>query len=413
MHDDVRQQSVAALALMACVAGWSSAGCGPARCGEGESTVIRLAGLERLDPPAGSGAEGPNLAAGNDVVWLSWTEPTADQAHAVRVAALSERGWSSPQSVTQSQRLFVNWADVPAMAELEDGTLIATWLESFDGHAGYGVRFAHSRDAGATWSSPAVLADDESGPEYGFVSMAPVEDEVQVFWLDGRMAGQGHAGAMQLHTARVDRHGGLKSRSIVDERVCDCCATAAATMSKGPVVVYRDRSEQEVRDIRLAGPERSAGRDVFDDGWRIEGCPVNGPAVTTVGDRAAVAWFTGTGDVGAVQVAFGDRGAGFEAPHRVDLGHPLGRVDIVAIDAARVAVTWIETESGSDARWLVRTVSKDGTLGAPREIAKLEAARASGFPRAIRFEERLVFVWTDASGSSSRLRAAVAPVERL
>ena len=66
--------------------------------------------------------------------------------------------------------------------------------------------------------------------------------------------------------------------------------------AEGPVVVYRDRSEaeKEIRDIsivRLKGKKWSAPRPVFQDGWRLNGCPVNGPAVAAAGRRVAVAWF--------------------------------------------------------------------------------------------------------------------------
>ena len=47
----------------------------------------------------------------------------------------------------------------------------------------------------------------------------------------------------------------------------------------GPVVVYRDRSEQEIRDIsivRLHDGKWSQPSSVFEDNWKINGCPVNG-----------------------------------------------------------------------------------------------------------------------------------------
>ena len=35
----------------------------------------------------------------------------------------------------------------------------------------------------------------------------------------------------------------------LDDRVCECCSTSAAMTANGPVIVYRDRSADEVRDI--------------------------------------------------------------------------------------------------------------------------------------------------------------------
>ena len=59
---------------------------------------------------------------------------------------------------------------------------------------------------------------------------------------------------------------------LVDDRVCDCCQTAAALTSDGPVVVYRDRTEDEIRDIhisRLIDGAWTESRAVSDDGWYI------------------------------------------------------------------------------------------------------------------------------------------------
>ena len=62
-----------------------------------------------------------------------------------------------------------------------------------------------------------------------------------------------------------------------------------------------------------------ASRAVADDGWVIEGCPVNGPAIAADGADVAVAWFTGADDRARVQVAWsGDAGAEFASPVLID-----------------------------------------------------------------------------------------------
>ena len=35
----------------------------------------------------------------------------------------------------------------------------------------------------------------------------------------------------------------------IDARVCDCCQTDAAMTSEGAVLIYRDRSDDEIRDL--------------------------------------------------------------------------------------------------------------------------------------------------------------------
>ena len=78
----------------------------------------------------------------------------------------------------------------------------------------------------------------------------------------------------------------------------------AATRDGEILAAYRDRTEDEIRDIAVARLTKDGWQPpvrVHDDGWELAGCPVNGPAISTHEDRVAVAWFTGADDVAAVQ----------------------------------------------------------------------------------------------------------------
>jgi hypothetical protein len=70
---------------------------------------------------------------------------------------------------------------------------------------------------------------------------------------------------------------------------------------------------------------------VHHDGWHLNGCPVNGPALSASerGATSAPAWFTAPQDEGHVFVAFSQNaGKTFGAPVRVDESGSLGRVDV-------------------------------------------------------------------------------------
>src|SRR3546814_2913271 len=78
----------------------------------------------------------------------------------------------------------------------------------------------------------------------------------------------------------------------VDATVCDCCGTDVAVTARGPLLAYRDRIVDEIRDIHVARLEDGAWRTlpaVHADNWKIAGCPVNGPAIAAVGNDAIVA----------------------------------------------------------------------------------------------------------------------------
>ena len=399
----------------------SAAACG----GDAESAeVAALPAAVEIASPAAVGSGEPNLAVGPDGrVYLSWIEPAADSAHALRFAVLTDSGWSAPRTVAQGSDWFVNWADFPSMAVMPDGRLAAHWLQkSAGGTYTYDVRVALSDDGGETWTPGVVPHGDGVKAEHGFVSMWPAAggDSLALVWLDGRKYGAGPDGApptdeMTLRYTTIGRDGTPAPDREIDPRICDCCQTSAAMTSAGPLVVYRDRSPsepKEIRDVyvtRMVGGAWTEGRPVHADGWEMTACPVNGPAADADGRRVAVAWFTGARDTAKVQVAFSaDAGETFGAPLRVDAGNPAGRVDVLMLEGGAALVSWVERVErvdGDQAEVRVRRVHADGRMGAPAVVATSSAARSSGFPRMARGAGGVVFAWT-APGDSARVHTA-------
>ena len=370
----------------------------------------------------------PNLAIDSKGrVYLSWLERKADSTVALHLAVRDGNQWSTPSTVTARSDLFVNWADFPSVFVAPSGRVVMHWLQKrAGGRYSYDVITRQSIDGGVTWSDPRVLHDDNTAAEHGFVSFFATEgDSVEAVWLDGRAtAGAGHGGhsspgaqrgAMQLGNARIGPDGGIAPSTMIDDRICDCCQTSAAMTSRGPVVVYRDRSPDEIRDIailrRVDGKWTQPAR-VHADDWHIEGCPVNGPAIVADGNHVAVAWFTGARDTARVNVAFSsDAGATFSAPVRVDDGNPAGRVDVEYSSDGRALVTWLERVGETGAEVRLRTVSADGASSAAVVVATSAAARTSGFPRVVRNGDELIFAWTQP-GDTARVRMAVAALAR-
>src|SRR5262249_38152500 len=143
---------------------------------------------------------------------------------------------------------------------------------------------------------------------------------------------------MSLRAATFDRDGKEVTASLIDDRVCDCCPTAVAISADGSVAAFRDRSRDDVRDIavaRLANGSRgqwSASSPVHADGWKIDACPINGPAISARGRQVAVAWMTATEDQGRAFAAFSsDGGATFGAPVRLDDAASQGRVGVALL----------------------------------------------------------------------------------
>lgn len=377
--------------------------------------------VEEIPSPAAPGSGEPNLALGpGDDVHLTWIEPDGE-GHALRFATGSGAGWSVPRTIARGRDWFINWADFPALVELPDGTLAAHWLQkSGPGTYAYDVRVTRSTDGGTTWSQPVTPHRDGTETEHGFVSLFPWEDDaLALVWLDGRKyAGvePGDPGAeMTLRSARIGE-AAVEGEALLDDRVCDCCQTDAALTSKGPIVVYRDRSAEEIRDISVVRWEDgswSAPSAIHADGWEIAACPVNGPAVAAREDAVTVAWFTAASDTMRVRLARSpDAGATFGSPVRIDAGSPEGRVDLALLDDGDALVVWLERSEEGEGRVLARRAAPDGGLGAPVTVARTSYARSSGFPRLAVAGDRAVFAWTDP-GEPPRVRTAAIALDRI
>jgi hypothetical protein len=290
-------------------------------------------------------------------------------------ARIQGNRWSPAKKIAGGN-LLVNSADFPSIA-VDGKRLLATW--STRNGPGAVIHLAESNDGGATWS-PAKTPHPKMVSQFGFVSLLP---KGAVF-LDGRKLKGGMEGEGDMELRATD--------ALLDGRVCDCCQTAAAMTSEGPVVAYRDRSDDELRDIsivRRTAKGWTQPKTLHADGWKIAGCPVNGPQLDARGKRVVAAWFTGAQNDPRVQVSFSDdAGATFKAPLRLTAGKTMGRVDVAWLDAESVVVTYLE----NGALW-ARRVSRNGKLGVPRRVAT-----AGGFPRVAVSKENVGVVWAEEDG---------------
>ena len=387
-------------------------------CATDDAATVRV---DSLASPAPPGSAEPYLTTDDaGRLYLSWIERESDSSAALRLAVFDGDRWSEPRTIAADPNLLVNWADFPSLRTLPGGGLAAHWMLR-TGTVGFTYDFvvAQSSDQGRSWSTPVKPHRDGTAAEHGFTSLySAAEGGVGAVWLDGRKYASKAPGAvheMMLAHTTVAKDGALGAEEILDARICDCCQTSLAVASSGPVLVYRDRSDAEVRDIAIVRHVDGAWRApsiVHDDGWTIKACPVNGPAVAAVGSNVAVAWFSGARDTARVMVAFSsDAGASFGAPTRVDEGNPAGRVDVELDDGGAAVVSWIERGVGDTARVQIRRVQPNGSAETPVTVAMASASRAGGFPRmAVRGDE-LFLAWT-VPGKPSAIRMARATLSR-
>ena len=362
---------------------------------------------EALALPAGAGSGEPNLAAGIGsgpvASWLEYEEGD----YVLRFSTLDDRQWSAPRDVSRGADWFANWADLPSVAPISEDLWAAHWLVlQPDSFGAYDVYTAVSQDAGDTWSEPTLLNLDGTEAEHGFAKFFPRDDSVGILWLDGRnylldelppSAPELRGGSLRY--ARLNADGVVTERAAVDELVCECCSPDAALAGDDLLVTYRDRTEEEIRDIVVRRHDGERWLDpvvLGPDNWRIEGCPVNGSSMDVAGEDVAVAWFTAPDNEPRVRLArSSDGGASFGAAIDVDTAGSFGQVDVALVDSGAAVVSWWRRGETAGTALVARRVAADGTLGPIVTVAESEYAQPLDVPKMLSTGDGLVFVWTD------------------
>jgi hypothetical protein len=378
--------------------------------------------IAELTSPAAPESGQPQLTTSNGPAILSWVERAGTRA-TLKFAERQPSGWSEPRTIASGADWFVNWADVPSVVRLDDGTLAAHWLQkSGPGTYAYDIRLSFSKDGGRTWSAPVTPHQDGTKTEHGFASLFQMPGAgLGLVWLDGRAmvaAKGGHGGHgggdMSLRFTSYLPDGKQAADTPVDPRVCECCPTTAAVTSDGVIAAFRNRSEDDVRDIyvsRLENGKWTEPSAVHHDGWKIPACPVNGPVLSARGRDVAVAWFTVRSDHGQAFVAFSnDAGRTFGSPIRLDDVSSLGRVDVELLPDGSAAASWIEF-ADTRAQFRVRRVDPSGTASAAVSVAGVDGGRTSGYPRLAQADGELLLAWTARDGSL-RVKTASAKLPR-
>ena len=369
-----------------------------------------------LPSPAAANSAQPQLSSQGNRVLLSWIERSGARA-TLRFSERTDAGWTDARTVASGTNWFVNWADVPSVVGLENGALAAHWLEkSASSTYAYDVRLSFSNDEGWTWSPAVTPHHDGTKTEHGFASLFQMPGAgLGLVWLDGRQMKPGDhdgmdGGTMAIRGAVFNVETTQAAELLVDDRVCECCPTAAVVTSGGPIVAFRNRTTDEIRDIyvsRLVGAKWTEPIPVHRDNWKIAACPVNGPALSANGRDVAIAWFTAVGNEGHVYAAFSSNvGESFGSPIRIDDVGAAGRVDIELLGEGSAAVTWIEfADERSEFR--IRRAERNGSRSASLAVSGIASGRSSGYPRLARRGSELLFAWTE-TGEKPQVRTAVA-----
>lgn len=373
--------------------------------------------------PADIGSRYPNLYTDSSgTSYMSWIMGIEEDIYALQYSRMIGGRWTEPETVEVGTEFFVNWADFPSVVGRDGAATAAHWLRKIEGGPyAYNIQVALRDETGERWSRTVTPHDDGTPTEHGFVSMEPLDNgNTLVIWLDGRETdGRAHdeysdfSKAMTLRSAEITPGGEVIRLRLIDDSVCDCCQTDLVKSGSKVYAVYRNRTEEEIRDIYLATYDTETGEwstpaAVANDGWQISACPVNGPRIAADGDRLAVAWYTVADDTSRVKLAIStDSGETFSNPQLISEGNTLGRTDLLLMDDGSIYVSWMANVNGLG-EVVMRKVSPDGTPGEPFRVGTTGASRSSGFPRMADTGEFILVAWTQTE-PNLKVRTARVP----
>ena len=355
----------------------------------------------------------PNLVSSNGNLSLSWISSKEKNKPILHISHYKNGEWMKPQTIAKGSDWFVNWADFPAHAINEDLIITSYLKKSASGTYTYDVVLSLQDLSGKKIKDDFLLNTDGVKAEHGFVSIIPSTNKgFFITWLDGRNTIEkkmnGNHKPMTIRFAEITNNGDIINESQLDAATCDCCQTSIANTNNGPVVVYRDRSEKEVRDIYIVRNINGVWTTPFsihNDGWIINGCPVNGPKVVANSSNLAVAWFTVVNTNPIVNISFStSNGDSFGTPLKLNDHDAIGRVDVAFLNKKEVIVSYMEfDEIGTYLK--IKKVSIDGVVSKPILITKIDGGRNTGVPQLEIINNEIFIVWTISENGVNQLKS--------
>ena len=354
----------------------------------------------------------PSLTSSNGSLALTWISSDKDMNASLIFRQFKNKQWTNSQTLAIGSDWFINWADFPTHAINGDRVLTSYLKKSASGTYTYDVFLNLQKLSGEKIKEDFILNTDGFKAEHGFVSIAEGNNEgFFITWLDGRNTVEkelnGNHKPMTIRFAEITNAGDIVNEVELDSSVCDCCQTSITNTDKGPIVVYRDRSDKEIRDIYVTrniddGWETPV--PVYNDEWEIYGCPVNGPKVVSNSNNLAVSWFTVADGKPSVNLSFSESyGSSFSNPIKINDYTAIGRVDVAFLNDNEVLVSYMEVDDvGTYLR--LKKVSIDGTVSKPITISKIDSGRNTGVPQLEILDNEIFIVWTVFENDNNQLK---------
>jgi hypothetical protein len=294
-------------------------------------------------------------------------------------------------TLAQDREMLLNWADFPRLLQESDGYLSGFWLKRRPSKGfHYDIETIRLNTKTVSIISQGKPYPEDVDAEHGFGALGTLEGETWLAWVDGSNYANlptEHTHALSgFSTLRASKRGprGTWLEPVqLDGRICDCCQMAMVNTGNALVLFYRDRSDEEIRDIYYVRYENgvwSAPKQLAPDSWVITACPVNGPSAASLKKDVMVAWFTSALAIGTVKVAWSsDGGKRFGPARTIAEQEVIGRVSTAMDSRGDGYVSWLKPITSDNAVVMVTKVTRTG-FSQPVPADTVQLSRASGFP---------------------------------
>jgi hypothetical protein len=408
-HDESLRAMALALLMTTTVTGCGGERTPPPAAAKAEPSRIALAVEGRSNASASVSALGQTVAA----VWTASTDDTSDIYLSVSKdggatfgapVRVNDIAGDARASGEQAARVLVGHGN----------TIHVAWPARRDGHSV--IRYAGSTDGGRTFSPAVTVAGAALTGARGWHALALGYDGgVHVVWLDGRNAApmthaHGTAGAKPARSGGGPRQDifhtswkgdGPRSEHPVAGSVCFCCKTAVVTAGDRVYAAWRHIYPGSLRDIAVARSTDNGATfgdpiRVSEDGWTIEACPDDGPAMaadghggihiawpTLVSGRKSIFYSTLSGDAFAPRLRL-DSGES-------DPAHP----QIASDEHTNTAIVW-DQRTGDSRQVVFRPVS-----GSVAEAPQVFSGDGVSHPVVAAGEGYWIVLWS-AQGANDR-----------
>ncbi len=364
----------------------------------------------------------PLLApASKGEIMLSWTEKDAEGVTSFCLAFSKDNGHTfSDKKVIFTGPGVGNSRLMRARVLVKpDGSLVAVFANRTSapaGDAGGGksrggrssdIVYCLSNDNGDTWTSPqAVDSDPTRGIVRGFFDALVLPDgEIAVAYLKD-VANSTKREERDLRLV-VTKNGVFQPEKVIDPVVCDCCNIDLLTDAAGALHVYYRDNNDDIRDMAQMistdnGATFSRPQILYNDDWKISGCPHSGAVSGLHGKGELIAWYSGAETEAGIRLVTGT------GKKLLVLTEPSAKNHWLTAGSPELsALLWEENAAGSDQTHLVfRKIKGD----AVSETSSVEGTENAANPTGLILGEQLLIAHEVKQGKRNSLKIMTTPL---